>query len=212
MEQVPISVPGRVLLFDYGEVVSRTPSDADRQRLAAAAGVPPADLWRAYQADRDRLDQGLLSTTDYWAGIGRACGVDWDLARIQELWSLDIRIWTVPDPEVVAVLAELAAGGTRLAMLSNASAEYGGLLRYGPVGALFERVLVSGELLLLKPDPAIYRYAAEALAVPAEDVVFVDNREANVRGAESVGMTGHVHTDAATLRRFLAALVAEGGR
>jgi putative hydrolase of the HAD superfamily len=36
--------------------------------------------------------------------------------------------------------------------------------------------------------------------------VFIDNREANVRGAEAVGITGHVFTDPGSLRAFLTSL------
>lgn len=201
-----ISLPGRTVVFDYGEVISRTPSAEDRARLVEAAGVPAEDLWRAYDADRDRLDQGLLSTTDYWLGIGAACGVEWDVPKAHLLWSLDFRGWTSVDVEVMRVLADLAAGGTRLALLSNAAADYGSPFRFSPMGALLERCFVSGELLLLKPDPAIYRYVAESLGVEPAEIVFVDNREANVRGAESIGITGHVYTDPASLRGFLESL------
>jgi putative hydrolase of the HAD superfamily len=203
---VSISLPGRTVVFDYGEVISFSPSPEDRARMVEAAGVPADDLWRAYQADRDRLDQGLISTTEYWRGIGAACGVEWDLPTAQVLWSLDFRGWTSADPEVVRVLADLAAGGTRLALLSNAAPDYGGAFRFSPIGALFERVFVSGELLLLKPDPAIYRHVATSLAVDPTEMVFVDNREANVRGAESIGIVGHVYTDPPSLRAFLEGL------
>lgn len=201
-----ISLPGRAVVFDYGEVISFTPSEADRRAMVDAAGVPAEDFWAAYHAERDRLDQGLISTTAYWQGIGRACGREWDLPTAQRLWALDIRGWTSADPEVVAIIGELADGGTRLALLSNAAADYGGLFRYSPLGALFERVFVSGELLLLKPDPAIYRHAAESLGLPPEDLVFIDNREVNVRGAESIGVTGHTYRSPAELRAFLARL------
>ena len=204
---VSISLPGRAVVFDYGEVISFSPSEEDRARMVEAAGVPAEDLWRAYGADRDRLDQGLLSTTDYWLGIGAALGLEWDVPQAQRMWSLDFRGWTSADPEVVRVITDLAAGGTRLALLSNAHPDYGGAFRFSPVGALFEQVFVSGELLLLKPDPAIYRHAAEALRLPPEDLVFIDNREQNVRGAESIGITAHVYTDPASLRAFLESLV-----
>ena len=158
-----ISLKGRAVVFDYGEVISFTPSPEDRQRMVEAAGVPAADLWRAYDADRDRLDQGLISTTDYWLGIGAACGQRWDVPKAQRLWALDFRSWTTADPEVVRVLADLRDGGTRLALLSNAHPDYGGPFRFSPVGALFEQIVVSGELLLLKPDPASLRRFLESL-------------------------------------------------
>lgn len=201
-----IVIPDRVVVFDYGEVISRSQSEADRDALVAIAGVPAEDFWRAYQADRDRLDGGELGTADYWAGIGAACGQRWDDARLQALWCADIRSWVSADPGVVALLAELHDGRTRLALLSNAAADYGGLFRFSPVSRYFEQVFVSGELGLLKPDPAIYRHVADALGIPTTAMVFVDNRPANVRGAQSLGVTGHVFTGADGLRAFLTGL------
>ncbi|MGT2424863.1 HAD family hydrolase [Amnibacterium kyonggiense] len=201
-----ISLPGRAVVFDYGEVISFTPSAEDRARLVAASGAPADAFWAAYAADRDSLDQGVLPTTDYWIGIGAALGFEWDIPQAQRMWSLDFRGWTSPDPEVVRVLVDLDAGGTRLALLSNAARDYGTAFRYSPMGELFEQVFVSGELLLLKPDPAIYRHAADALGLRPEELVFIDNREQNVLGARSLGITGHVYTDPASLRAFLESL------
>jgi putative hydrolase of the HAD superfamily len=36
--------------------------------------------------------------------------------------------------------------------------------------------------------------------------VFIDNRESNVRGAEAIGITGHVFTGVLALREFLTSL------
>lgn len=110
-----IVIPGRVVVFDYGEVISVSPSESHRRVLERIAGVPAGVFWAAYQADRDELDGGELSTHDYWAGIGRACGQDWDAARIQALWCADIHAWVSADPDVVTLIEELHAGGTRLA-------------------------------------------------------------------------------------------------
>jgi putative hydrolase of the HAD superfamily len=65
---------------------------------------------------------------------------------------------------------------------------------------------VSGELNLLKPHPEIYQHVLGDLGVSAADAVFIDNRESNVRGAEALGITGHVFTDPGELRGFLVSL------
>ena len=44
------------------------------------------------------------------------------------------------------------------------------------------------------------------LGVSAADTVFIDNRESHVRGAETVGITGHVFTGPGELRAFLTSL------
>lgn len=207
-----LSIPGRLILFDYGDVISEPQSAADTEALVAESQVEAGPFWRAYHADRDALDHGLISSREYWARIGRACGVDWDEPRLQRLWSLDVRSWVSANADVVRIIDDLRAGGTRMALLSNAAAEYGGLFRFSPLARCFERVFVSGEMGLLKPDPAIYVSVADALGTPPQRIVFIDNREANIRGAESVGMSGHVFTGAAALRSHLAALGQDGNR
>jgi putative hydrolase of the HAD superfamily len=44
------------------------------------------------------------------------------------------------------------------------------------------------------------------LSISAGEAVFIDNREANVRGAEALGITGHLFTGVPALRTFLASL------
>ena len=56
---------------------------------------------------------------------------------------------------------------------------------------------------MLKPRPEIYRHVLDDLGISAAGAVFIDNREANVRGAEALGITGHLFTDVTALRAFL---------
>ncbi len=217
MTRAPLSLPGRTVIFDYGEVISLTPSDADRAVIARLAGVGDgadggagsgtADaFWRAYWAHRDGLDQGTAGVAAYWQAIADEVGARWDQARVHQLWAADFRSWLSVNPPTIEVLADLHAGGTRLALLSNAGPDFGSYFRHGPLGDFFAACYVSGELGLLKPHPEIYRHVLADLGVTPDEAVFIDNREPNVAGAQSVGITGHVFTDADRLRTFLAAL------
>jgi len=203
---MPISVPNRVIVFDYGEVISHSPSEADRDALVAAAGVPADLFWPAYWRRRDALDEGTLPITQYWRLIADELGVQWSDSRIHQLWVTDFRSWLSADSDTLDVLFDLRDGGTRMALLSNAGADFGSYFRHSPLGALFEAVFVSGELNMLKPDAQIFQHAMDALGITPEQTVFIDNKEVNVRGAESLGITGHVYTDAARLRGFLASV------
>jgi putative hydrolase of the HAD superfamily len=75
-----------------------------------------------------------------------------------------------------------------------------------PLGDFFAACCVSGELNLLKPHPEIYRHVLDDLGISAAEAMFIDNREPNVRGAQALGITGHLFTDVAALRAFLASL------
>lgn len=208
MTRAPISLPGRTVVFDYGQVISLAPSAADREVIARLAGVgsDSEPFWRAYFAHRDGLDQGRAGVAAYWRAIADDVGASWDDARVHELWAADFRSWLSINPGTVEVLADLKAGGTPLALLSNAGPDFGSYFRHGPLGEFFTAFYVSGELGLLKPHPEIYQHVLSDLGISAAETVFTDDREANILGARALGITSHRFTDAAELRAFLASL------
>ena len=199
-----LRIPDRVDLFDYGEVISHGPSAPDRAVLLQLAGVHPDAFWPEYWRDRGLLDQGRIDAAEYWGRMGRRLGATWPPARIHALWVADFRSWLSVNTAVFDVLHELHGGGTRLALLSNAGFDYGSYFRHGPMARFFERFFVSAELDLVKPDPAIFTLVLDELGITADRALFVDNKEENVAGAESVGIAGHVFVTADGLREFLA--------
>jgi putative hydrolase of the HAD superfamily len=203
---VSLSIPDRVVVFDYGEVISMSQSELDRQSLLDIASATAEEFWPVYWRHRDELDHGTLPITDYWRRVERDLGREWSMARIQLLWAADFRSWISVEPQTIDLLGELHDGGTRLALLSNAGFDFGDPFRRAPFGAYFERVFVSAELGLLKPDPAVYRKVADELGITTEQLIFVDNKAVNVEGAVSVGAVGHTFTDVSSLRDFLTSL------
>jgi len=204
----PIRLPGRTVIFDYGGVISLPQAAADLDVIADLAGVDrdSEPFWRAYYAHRDDLDRGSAGVAAYWRAIADDMGASWDDARVNELWAADFRSWLSINPGTIEVLADLKAGRTRMALLSNAGPDFGSYLRRGRVADFFAACYVSGELGLIKPQPEIYRHALDGLGVSAAEAVFIDDREANVRGAQALGIGGHLFTDATALRAFLESL------
>ena len=200
---MPISIPGKVVVFDYGEVISFSPSDSDRQALLSIARVPEESFWPPYWANRDALDAGTMSIRQYWLEIARHAGVDFSDSRIQQLWIADYRSWLSVNPDTYDVLLALREGGTRMALLSNAGFDFGGYFRHGPMGSLFERVFVSAEMGRLKPEEAIYQEVLDELGIEAGDMIFIDNKAVNIDGAAALGIDGHVFTTAELLRSYL---------
>ena len=198
-----LSIPDRVVVFDYGEVISRSPSEASRVALEQLAGVDPVRFRASYDAHRDGLDRGTTSIRDYWVLIAADTGAEWSEARIHELWVADFTGWISIDPEVFEVIADLHAGGTRIALLSNAGFDFASPFRYSPVARFFEWMFVSAEMLKLKPEADIYLEVARELGITCPEMVFIDNKQVNVDGAVSLGITGHHFVGAADLRRFL---------
>ncbi len=108
------------------------------------------------------------------------------------------------DHDVVAIVDELRGTGVRLYVLSNSSAET--VPRSASVLELlarFDGVLLSGEVGLLKPDPAIYALAVDRFGLDPSATLFVDDSPANVEAAIACGWQGHHFTGASELSRAL---------
>lgn len=206
-----LNIPDRVVLFDFGEVISRSPSAAERAAMLAVTGIPAdsdaADLFRrSYESGRDDLDRGTISVPQYWAAIAESLGVTWPLSVVQQLWAHDFRSWISVEPATLDLIESLHAGGTRLAVLSNAGFDFGGPLRTSPMASLFEQIFISAEMHLLKPEPAIYLEAARELDVEPREIVFIDNKRENADAAAALGMTVHHFTGPERLGAFLRSL------
>lgn len=201
-----LSIPGRVVVFDYGEVLSMSPSEHDRAGILGTAGASGDTFWPAYEKHRDDLDQGTVTIPDYWARVGAELGLEFDPSQVQLLWAMDFRSWISVEPGSIGVLADLHAGGTRMALLSNAGFDFGDAFRRAPFARYFEQVFVSAELGMIKPDPEIYRHVVRQLGIEPAEMVFIDNKKVNVEGAESIGALGHHFTGVPGLRAFLTTL------
>lgn len=60
---------------------------------------------------------------------------------------------------------------------------------------IFDDMIISAEVGLLKPDPEIFKLAANNLRVKCEEAVFIDDLQKYLDGARSVGMKTVHYTD-----------------
>jgi putative hydrolase of the HAD superfamily len=76
----------------------------------------------------------------------------------------------------------------------------------------FDAVVISSQVGLRKPEPAIYRRAADELAVPLGRIVFVDDIATNLQSAHELGMAVIHHVDPARTVRELERLLGLSAR
>lgn len=74
---------------------------------------------------------------------------------------------------------------------------------------LFDAVVLSGDVGMTKPHPAIFRLMAERLGVSPHDCVMIDDIEENCAGADAAGMKAIKYDSNAQVERELGALLEE---
>jgi HAD superfamily hydrolase (TIGR01509 family) len=74
-------------------------------------------------------------------------------------------------------------------------------LTYPEFFSLFDGVIVSGQVGLLKPYPEMYNYLLQTYDLRPEDSLFIDDQYENVQGAEHVGIPCVLYKNPSQLRK-----------
>lgn len=192
------------LLVDFGGVLT-TNVFASFGAFCQAEGLAPETIRDRFVGDPvarellEELELGRLTEAEFEPRFAAVLGVDSE--------RLIDRLFAGMDADEAMLAAVLAArrAGVRTGLLSNSW----GADRYDPevLASHFDATVISGRVGVRKPDPAIYDLAVEAMALPADQVVFVDDLPGNLKPARALGMATvrHERTEAtlAELERLL---------
>jgi len=188
----------RGLLLDIGGVVHSTAMHlVGRLAETEPAMKPVLERIGGIASDRDELWQQMLSgqvtERDYWARraeeFGAAVGQPWDTrAMMHRLYELPRHYWL--RAEMVDLMSEAKAAGLRLGALTNdMTAFHGpGWVEQQEHLRLFDVIVDASLTGVMKPDPRAFRQGAEALGLPAEQIVFLDDMPWNAEAARQAGM------------------------
>jgi epoxide hydrolase-like predicted phosphatase len=178
----------RAVIFDIGGVLEANPPTGWQERWAARLDRTVAELaavlepaWQGGNTGEVSLPE-VEQRTAAVLGLGRA-----DLAEFMgDVWAEYVGTLNVPLASYFGALRPRYRTG----ILSNSfvGAREREQAAYG-FEDLCDVVVYSHEEGLEKPDPRIYRLAAERLSVQPDEAIFLDDREACVAGAREVGMT-----------------------
>jgi len=94
-----------------------------------------------------------------------------------------------PIDGTIRLLDDLAAGGVHLFLLSNMpESTYNLLVKRHAFFAHFRHLVISGKILMLKPEPAIYKHLVEVTGIVPSESVFIDDLTRNVIAARESGL------------------------
>ncbi|HEV7757086.1 MAG TPA: HAD family phosphatase [Mycobacteriales bacterium] len=197
----PSSYGLRGLVVDYGGVLTNSLGDAMRGWVDET-GVDHDEfgalmrewlLEGAAESPAHALERGELTDAEFSVALAARLRRSDGTALPADGLLRSMMAGFVPNSSpMVAVVLAARTRGIRTALLSNS---WG--LDYDRTGwdELFDAVVISGEEGLRKPEPAIYRLAADRLGLAPAECVFVDDLAPNVRGAAQVGMVGVHYVD-----------------
>ncbi len=176
----------RAAYFDLGGVILRTEYQAPREQLAERLNMTYEDLNKiVFESESARLASiGKITTEQHWETVIRKLGRPAsEVGPIREQFFAG----DVLDRDLIGYIRELRPD-RRTGLISNGWPDLREYLLQNHFEDAFDTVVISAEVGLLKPDPAIYRLALQNLQVRANEAVFVDDTAANIEAARSLGM------------------------
>jgi 2-haloacid dehalogenase len=91
-------------------------------------------------------------------------------------------------PQTVDLVRRLKQVGYRLVGLTNWNMDKFTLVRHKyDFFNLFEQIIVSGEVKLIKPDPAIYNLLLQQIGLTSADCLMIDDSADNVEASRKMG-------------------------
>ncbi len=200
----------RNVIFDFGGVLVNWRPDEIIDGFYAEPALRAAIRTHAFQHDDwVDMDRGLLDEPTvvrrFAARMGRP------EAEMRAL--LDhVRASLTPIEPTVALLTELRDRGLRLYGLSNMSESiFEHLSGLHEFFRLFDGIVVSAKVKVVKPDHAIYEHLRERYGLEFGESVFIDDLPPNIESARRLGLAAIRFESTAQVRRELEPLLAHTG-
>lgn len=199
-----ISLHGfKAVLFDAGDTLLTIPgsrailqrylSERELHREQEPIGVLFDEAFRKFYYEKPSNGTELCSPESdrlFWAGIYAFVlnGLGIREQRAEETiheWSHELYdLFTSPEQyelfeDVIESLERLKRSGLRLGIVSNFAPTLKAILRHKGILHYFDPVIVSTEVGLEKPNPAIFRLALEQAGLHAEETLYVGDHDKN---------------------------------
>jgi len=180
-------MPIQAILFDYGSVLVQMVDETPRQKLSTRYGIPLKRIYHLLFETEASIQAALgeISMEHHWRGIHEILHIPPEerLEFIRQFWSADGL-----NQELVDYLPALRKH-YRIGLLSNANDDLRQMLvERWQIADLFDDMIISAEVGLLKPDRRIYELALQRLGVLPDEAIFIDDMPVNVEGARAAGL------------------------
>lgn len=175
------------VVFDYGGVLVRTEDRRPRNDLAACLGMTYDELSALIFDSQSAIQamKGEITADAHWDAVQKSLGLpDAEIEQVRtKFWAGDVL-----DENLVNLLRDLRPRYSTV-LLSNAWDDLRQMIEeVWQIGDAFDRLVISAEIGLVKPDLEIFQWLISQLGIEPAKAVFVDDFLHNVEGARAAGL------------------------
>ena len=176
------------LLFDMGGVVIEIDFDLAIQSWATQSRLSLDEVRSRFAMDAayERHERGEIDASEYFEHLRNQLELDASDEEIAVGWN------AIYVGEITESIRDVASAKENLPCYlftnSNPTHQVAWLSIFPEMIATFDKVFVSSEMGLRKPERAAFDAIAEAIGIPLSAVLFFDDTLENVEGARDAGL------------------------
>ncbi len=189
----------KFLYFDLGKVLVNFEINQMFRQMGAVSGIDPARAEAAVFGDglQFRYETGQISSAEFYEAFCRQTGTqpDYDALALAASDIFELNLSVLP------VVTQLYEAGYPMGILSNTCENHWEHCkrRFRIVAEGFAVRALSYQIGAHKPDPVIFRAAAELAGVAPQEIFFVDDFPEHVAAAKTVGFDAVQYTSTSEL-------------
>jgi len=192
----------KAVIFDGGGVLTYNTDKRMYNDIAKSFDMDVEEVISNIDPLLEEFERGDVSHEDMWKRFSEKTGKGLSSDYL-ELISKSHDKGSKINEEMIEFVKELKSKGYQAAILSNTNVLHAEFNRKRGLFDGFNPVILSYEVHMFKPDAEIYELTAKNLGVELEECVFVDDKHANIEGAEKTGMKGILFKDVGQLKEEL---------
>jgi len=176
----------KAIAFDYGGVIEIKDGDVI-QEIADYLKITKSDWQSVYYTINHLSNVGNKSWREVATLVAQKLGAtDAQILHIQNLIKEDGKKRRL-NSELIEMIKGLINNNYKIALLSNNVTELRQRLENQNIINLFDEIIISAEVGHQKPSPQIFEHLFKRLGIKADEIVFVDDTEKSLEGAEKIG-------------------------
>lgn len=194
-------------IFDLGNVIV----DIDFNRVLGVwsdySRVPLANLQKSFTMGEafHQHERGEISDEAFARKLCDEMALPLSFEQFSAGWQA---VFVALRPDVIDIMHKLREQGHRVVVLSNTNRLHTTYWpeQYPEIRAAADKIYLSQEMGLRKPEPAIYQQVLEQEGFSASEAVFFDDNADNIKGAQQAGITSILVTGKETVPDYFAKL------
>ena len=192
-------------IFDLGNVIV----DIDFNRVLGAwsdfSRVPLATLKQNFAMGEafHQHERGEISDEAFAQAMCHEMDLPLSYEQFSHGWQA---VFVAIRPDVVDIMHKLREQGHRVVVLSNTNSLHTTFWpeEYPEIRAAADKIYLSQEMGMRKPEARIYQAVLQAEGFSAADAVFFDDNADNIEGANQLGITSILVTGKETIPNYFA--------